>query len=298
MIGRAAEDDSLTLVVPLFNEVERLPVHLDSLLQFIDDQAAGSQLIFVDDGSTDGTPNLLEKSLSASGTCRAHVLRRPHKGKGAAVQAGLQSARTAVAAFCDLDLATPIPSLLEVIDASRRAPIVAVGSRDLVGSRLVRRESSTREFLGRTYNRMVQLILTPGVLDTQCGAKSAQTEVWQRILPLCSETGFAWDVEVVALALRLGIGVQELAIEWRHDEGTRVRMTRDGAAMVAAIPRIRRHLSRVPRTPQRPQSTQWWIRSMGAYVSAILKPVAKSDGWLIVVGRKSTPIAGQRRLAS
>src|SRR4051794_23088663 len=217
------EPSSLTLVVPLFDERDRFPVHVDQLLTFIASQPEGSELIFVDDGSRDGTAALVEETLSARGERRARLLARPHRGKGAAVQAGLEAARGAVAAFCDLDLATPIPSLVEIIEAARRAPVIALGSRDLAGSRLLRRRSQSREFLGRTYNRVAQLVLTPGVLDTQCGAKAAAADVWRRILPHCREQGFAWDVEVIAVALRLGIGVQELAIEWRHDEGSRLR---------------------------------------------------------------------------
>ncbi len=295
MSGRAREaaNDSLTLVVPLFDESDRFRVHIEQLLSFIAAQPSGSELLFVDDGSRDGTPDLVEKTLAAYGNNRARLMRRPHRGKGAAVHAGLEVAQGAVGAFCDLDLSTPIPSLVEIIGAARRAPIIAVGSRDLSGSRLVRRESASREFLGRTYNRVVQLVLTPGVLDTQCGAKAASSEVWRRILPACHEEGFAWDVEVIAVALRLGIGVQELAIEWRHDDGSRLRMARDGAAMVAAIPRIRRSIGRVQPGDRRSDSTQWWIRSTAAYLSSILRPLATSEGWLVMIGNRSTPVAGR-----
>lgn len=295
MIGSPASSatSTLTLVVPLFNEADRFPVHVGQLLAYIADQPDGSELLFVDDGSDDETPDLVEHALEARGAGRARLLRRPHRGKGAAVQAGLEAARGTVAAFCDLDLATPIPSLAEVIDAARRAPVVAIGSRDLVGSRLVRRESQSREFLGRTYNRVVQLVLTPGVLDTQCGAKAASMDVWRRILPACRERGFAWDVEVIAVALRLGIGVQELAIEWRHDDGSRLNMARDGAAMVAAIPRIWRTVGRVRPAGRRPESTQWWIRGTAAYLSAVLAPLTPSRGWLVAVGPRSSTIAGR-----
>ena len=120
--------------------------------------------------------------------------------------------------------------------------------------------------------------------EPACGAASCRS---------ARKTGFAWDVEVIAIALRLGIGVQELAIEWRHDDGSRLRMIRDGTAMVAAVPRIRHSIGRVPRAGRRPESTQWWIRSTGAYMSSIVAPLAKSDGWLVTIGSRSTMIAGR-----
>ena len=148
-----------------------------------------------------------------------------------------------------------------------------------------------REFLGRAFNRAVQLLVAPGIVDTQCGAKVAQTDLWREILPRCREEGFAWDVEVVAVANSLDIPVLEIAIEWRHDEGSQVRVLRDGIAMLRALPRIRRNVVRRPgdRPPgaSGPETgvfddhnaaalagadaAHWWFRSKAALVAWTLR---------------------------
>lgn len=293
---------ALTLVVPLYNEQDRFPRFCRRLAAFVAEQPAGSELVFVDDGSDDGTAELVESVLAEGIGCRARLLRRPHLGKGAAVQAGLETATTPIAAFCDVDLSTPPADMARVIDAARDAAMLAIASRDLVGSHITRPESAVREFLGRAFNRAVQFTVAPGILDTQCGAKAARTDVWREVLPLCRETGFAWDVEVVALARRRGVAVQEIAVEWHHDDGTRVNVLRDGARMVASLPRIRRNVTSasgaVP-APADPSGTfdderarvlaavddvHWWVRSKAALVASSLRRWAAPRGPLVDLG--------------
>src|SRR5207302_1577338 len=145
---------------------------------------------------------------------------------------------------------------------------VAIGSRDVAASTITRHEGVAREFLGRAYNRAVQVAVAPGILDTQCGAKAARTELWHRVLPRCNEQGFAWDVEVVAMSQQLGIPVQEIAIEWHHDQGSRVHVLRDGIAMLRALPRIRANMRSSVRARHTPaDDTHWWFRSKAAFVA-------------------------------
>jgi dolichyl-phosphate beta-glucosyltransferase len=296
---------SLSLVVPLYDEEERFAEHAKEIAEFVDGLPAGSELIFVDDGSSDGTAELVEDFIARWPGRTASLLRRPHEGKGAAVRAGLAVAGADYAGFCDVDLSTPLDQLQEILLTARMGPVLAIGSRDAVASRLVRPQGRFRELLGKSYNRLVQLVVTPGVTDTQCGAKVAATEVWRAILPFCSQAGFAWDVEAIAVARRLGIAVREVAIEWSHDDRTRVRLGRDGAAMVAAIPRIVASAKRVPAhlryegkasgvfddqqasTLIESDTDHWWFRSKAAFVSSALRrhlPVGGRDVLLVDVG--------------
>jgi glycosyltransferase involved in cell wall biosynthesis len=224
------------------NELRRFPESFEELVRFIRAQPNRSELVYVDDGSDDGTPRLVEEFVRRHPSDPIRLIERQAAGKGAAVQAGLATATTEIAAFCDVDLATPLHDLGRIIDAATGAPILAIGSRDLATSTVTRHESSVRETLGRIYNRAVQFTVAPGIADTQCGAKAARTDVWKRILPHCRESGFAWDVEAVAVASALGIDVHEIGIEWCHQHGSRIRPVADGIAMARALPRIRRNL--------------------------------------------------------
>lgn len=302
---------ALGLVVPCYNEEDRFREFAAQLVAFIDAQPPGSELLFVDDGSTDATARLAGE-LAATHP-RVALLRLPHRGKGAALSAGLERVGGDVLAFCDLDLSTPLDQLLLVVDAAARGPVLAIGSRDLVASRLLRPQSPLREALGRLYNRLLQATLTPGVVDTQCGAKAARRAVWEQLLPHLAETGFAWDAEAIALARARGIPVQEVAIAWRHDDRTRVRLARDGWAMVAAIPRIRARARVAGRVAAPTAATvagthhggptgafahdnaerlmeadaeHWWFRSKAAFVATALRRTRRPGppGRLIDVG--------------
>ena len=287
---------TLSLVVPLYDEEERLAEHSDELGRFVAGFPAGSELILVDDGSGDATADVARAFLAAHPSLRGRLLRRPHEGKGAAVRAGLAVAEGDYAGFCDVDLSTPLAQLEDMLGAARRGRVLAIGSRDVAASRLVRPQGRVRETLGRTYNRLVQLTLAPGISDTQCGAKVASRAVWAAVLPHCREHGFAWDVEAIAIARKLGVSIREVAVDWSHDDRTRVRLLRDGAAMVAAVPRILGTVRGVP-VDERPEGEasgvfdadqaatliesdtgHWWFRSKGGIVSSVIRRHRTGNG--------------------
>jgi dolichyl-phosphate beta-glucosyltransferase len=313
----------LGLVVPVYDEVVRLADYGKRLVDFVVQQPAGSELVFVDDGSSDGTPELLDELLADVPGAPARALRRPHAGKGAAVAAGLRALKAPLRGFCDLDLSTPLDDLDRIAGAAARAGGLAIGSRDLTTSTIVRAEGPVREALGRAYNRLLQAAVTPGVVDTQCGAKVAPREVWERVLPHCNEVGFAWDAEVVAVAQALGIDVVEVPVNWRHDERSKVHLGRDGLAMVLATPRVWRSARRaaastrsvdgvgvpLPASSAIPTASpgsgdevfddtnaallagsdrsHWWFRSKAALVATALRRTAASPeqpGWLVDLG--------------
>lgn len=297
----------LSLVVPVFNEAGRIGLAVQPLLVFAAGRGSASEIIFVDDGSTDETPELLD--AIDPGMVKVRVLRRAHEGKGAAVQAGILAAGRALVAFCDVDLATPLDELARIVAVAEQG-VLAVGSRGLPTSQLGRREHWLRELLGKAFNRAAQLLVTPGIADTQCGAKAAPRSLWRDILAGVSEPGFAWDVDVIAQALARGLPVVEVPIAWNHQPGSGLRVSRDGLHMLAALPGIRRRAVRADRrhtggvapvpTGTRSHggvfddenaaalaaadSQHWWFRSRAAYVNWALGRFARRDGWLIDLG--------------
>lgn len=314
---------ALALVVPLYDEAARFDEYAGRLVEWICARPTGSELVFVDDGSSDATPTLVAELIAAH-RAPVRLIRRPHQGKGAAVAAGLAATTAPYAGFCDADLATPLDQLERIVAVAHRAPVLAIGSRDLATSRVLRPEGAVREGLGRTYNRLLQATVTPGVVDTQCGAKVAARAVWDAVLPHCRERGFAWDAEAIAVAAALGITVQEVPIDWRHDERSGVRLLRDGAAMVAATPRVWRSargarqqavskghapvpvttaVDRVGGAPGMAggevfdadnaalllaaDRDHWWFRSKAAFVATALRRTAgecDTQGWLVDAG--------------
>jgi dolichyl-phosphate beta-glucosyltransferase len=226
----------------MFNEEVRVSESLDPLIEFISRQPAGSQLIFVDDGSSDRTVEVVRSRTQDLDPAMVTVLCREHAGKGASVRAGLLHATTTMAAFCDVDLATPLHEVERLVSIAHVGSSLAVGSRAAADADVRDHESLRREIAGKAFNLLVRSYLCGGVVDTQCGAKAAPTEAWQAILGSSREDGFAWDVEIIALALRMNIPVVEVGVEWHHDERTRVRVLHDGLAMVFSVPRIALHV--------------------------------------------------------
>jgi len=292
---------SFALVVPLYNEQARFAEFAPRLAAFIGAASGSSELIFVDDGSTDETAEFVEKFMEGCRSPRIRLVRAPHRGKGAAITAGIGTSTADVIGFADIDLSTPLEDIAHIHATAERGHLLAIGSRALTTSRLVRRQPRFREILGRSYNRFVQLLLTPGIVDTQCGAKVAARDVWERILPLCRECGFAWDTEIIAVARRLRIPVREVPVNWSHDDRSRVHVVRDGLKMVLSGLRMWSNLRKVPPESLAPpggvfddeniellaesDSDHWWFRSKAAFVAWALRRWPPRRGeWLVDLG--------------
>jgi dolichyl-phosphate beta-glucosyltransferase len=292
-----ATSTACSLVVPLFDEEERFRDYAADLVAVVAGLPPGSELLLVDDGSSDRTAELAE-ALAADAPVPVQVLRLPHRGKGAAVAAGIRAATAPMVAFSDLDLSTPPADLVRVIRTAEDTGTLAMASRDLLASSLVLPESRVREALGRAYNRLIQLTVAPGVVDTQCGAKAAPREVWERLVVLTRELGFAWDAELVAVALATGTPVTEVPVTWRHDDRSKVRVLRDGVRMLVAVPRIVGSWRRAARTGvvaegasgtwqeelARVQARHWWFRGKAALVATALRRTGEADGVLVDAG--------------
>ena len=284
---------ALGLVVPLYAEAQRFTEFAEQLVDYVRELPDGSELVFVDDGSSDATVELAEKLVSTEP--RARVLRRPHEGKGAAVAAGLRAVTTPYAAFCDIDLSTPLDQLDLVVAAAERADVLAIASRDLSTSRLVRPEGRVREALGRAYNRLLQITVTPGIVDTQCGAKAASRSVWDRLLAHTREAGFAWDAEAVAIAFALDIPVQEVPVAWAYDDRSGIDVAGDGMAMVRATPRIwrrARHAAERVNESGDPER-HWWFRSKASYVATAIRRTGGGGGLLVDIGGGDGAVSGR-----
>ena len=242
---------SLSLVIPAYNEAPRIAATLRAATAFLAEQPFATELILVDDGSSDETARIARATLA--GRPNARVLAIPHAGKAAAVRAGMAEARLEQIAFSDADLATPLASLLDLRAAVAAGCDVAIGSREGAGARRLG-EPTYRHLMGRAFNGLVWLLLLRGIPDTQCGFKLFRREAARAILararlyrdgaPVSGPRVTAFDVELLVVARALGYRVCPVPVVWTYGEGSKVHPLRDSWHNMRDLLRVWNHRKR------------------------------------------------------
>ena len=222
---------------------------------------ARTEVIVVDDGSDDGTAEVAGSALGH--LRRAEVVRVAHRGKGAAVREGVRRARGDAIVFTDADMASD-PRDLSRLVAGLDAADVAIGSRAIEGSSTSHAPFS-RVVMGRAFNRLVRAATGLSWRDTQCGFKAFRASAGKRLFELSTIDGFAFDVEILTLADRLGYRVVEVPVQWTGVGGSHVRPLVDSARMVAGVARSARHARHLPAPALAPAPE-------GALVAPVLPP--------------------------
>jgi dolichyl-phosphate beta-glucosyltransferase len=229
---------ALSLVVPAYNEVLRLPRTLEAMRRHLDAAGEPYEVIVVDDGSRDGTAEAVE--AQANGWPQLTVLRLPvNRGKGAAVREGMLRASGAQRAFSDADLSTPLDELARLRARLGCDCQVAIASRDLPDSDIEVHQPRPRELAGKTYNRLLRLLALPGIYDSQCGLKVFSAEAAVACFTPLRTQRFGFDAEVLVRARRLGWAVAEVPVRWRHVEASRVSAHKDAPRMLWDLLRLR-----------------------------------------------------------
>ena len=220
----------LSVVVPAYNEADRLPPTLSRLRQYLDGLGEEYEMIVADDGSRDDTVELAERT--AAGWPQQRVLRLEHQGKGAAVRAGMLAARGNPRLFTDADLSTPIDELPRLREQLQGRCAVAIASRALPQSEIEVHQPGRRETMGRMYNRLLRLVALPGLHDTQCGFKLFTAEAAVACFEPLRTLGFGFDAEVLLRARRQGWTIAEVPVRWSHKEDSRVSPLRDSSRVL------------------------------------------------------------------
>jgi hypothetical protein len=234
VISDCPADARWSVVVPAYNEAERLPASVPSLVAAV---PPGTEVIIVDDGSRDGTADVARRLLAD--VPHGRVVRLPvNRGKGAGVRAGISFATGDVAVFCDADGATDVGDLGRLVAALGGADI-AIGSRSHANASMDEHERA-RLMLRSGFRRLTSALLDLDAGDTQCGFKAFRMPVAKLLFSLVKTDGFAFDVEVLALAHQLGMTVTEVPVRWTAVPGSHVRPVVDAVAMAAEVVRIRR----------------------------------------------------------
>ena len=232
---------AFSLVIPAFNEASRVGETLLEVMSYLRASSPESEVIVVDDGSTDGTASVVREVFADAGPLQTRLIQQSkNRGKGAAVRAGLLAASRPVALFSDADLSTPIqeaPKLLEPIMAGELD--VAFGSRALDRRLIGNHQAWHREQGGRAFNLLVRLATGLPYWDTQCGFKAFKLDVFRPILESARSDGFGFDVELLYLAHRAHLRLREIPVRWNHCEGSKVHFLHDSVHMFQEVISLR-----------------------------------------------------------
>ncbi len=227
-----------SFVVPAYNESVRLRPTLDEILRYTQEMNWDTEILVVNDGSTDDTAQIIR------GYGKRHpqvlLLENPgNRGKGQSVRNGMLHARGDICLFMDADLSCPMTEAQKLFDAIAQGADVAIGSRWLRAEMQTERQPLYRQVFGRIFNLVLRLFLGLHFADTQCGFKAFRRDAAQHIFPLQKIERWGFDPEILFLARRAGLRVDEIPVLWAHSEGTRLHPFRDGLRMFAEVLRIR-----------------------------------------------------------
>ncbi|HEV2913155.1 MAG TPA: dolichyl-phosphate beta-glucosyltransferase [Pyrinomonadaceae bacterium] len=237
---------SISIIVPAYNEAVRLGKSLGTILEYLNAERDESELIVVDDGSSDDTLRVAEESLRDAGRVRARVIPiRPNRGKGYAVRTGLLAASAPVALFTDADLSTPITETPKLVSPIERGVYdLTFGSRALDRSLIGVHQPWRREQGGRVINLIVRLATGLPFWDTQCGFKAFRMAVCQPLAEVATIERFGFDVEYLSVAHLAGLRLREIPVRWDHNEGSKLSVWRDTPRLLAEVRTIRRQARR------------------------------------------------------
>jgi dolichyl-phosphate beta-glucosyltransferase len=230
----------LSIVVPAYNEARRLPPTMAALAEFFQSFTRGYEVLIVVEKSGDGTLEIAAE-LAAQQAHFQVIDNGPQRGKGHAVRTGMQRARGEIVFYMDADLSVPlaeVPAFLRRFEENPDVDVL-VGNRQHAQSRITRRQSALRECMGKLFNRILQSLTMVALRDTQCGFKAFRDTACREIFRRQTIDGFAFDVEVLLLAGRLGFKVEDRPVEWINSPESKVNILADSWHMLCDTWRIR-----------------------------------------------------------
>jgi glycosyltransferase involved in cell wall biosynthesis len=226
----------LSLIIPAYNEENRLPETLTRILAYLERQPYSAEVLVVENGSSDRTLAVARQFANQNNAVR--ILQSPLRGKGVAVQQGMLAAAGQYRFMCDADLSMPIEQLDRFLPPARPDFDVLIASREAPGA--VRYgEPTYRHLVGRVFNWVIHLLALPGLQDTQCGFKCFRDAVAEQVFSHQTITGWAFDVEALFIARYKGYRIQEVPIDWYFNADSKINVARDSLRMFVDLLRIR-----------------------------------------------------------
>lgn len=230
----------LSVVIPAYNERGRIASTIQAVQDYLTDFGKSYEIIVVDDGSSDGTLEIVKEVASTQGTVRLINYGR-NMGKGYAVRQGVYASRGDYVMFSDADLSAPIEELPKLFEALRQGYDIAIGSRAVKGAQLEIHQPLYRELGGKGLNLLIQALAVPGIKDTQCGFKLFRGEIAREIFAKSFLAGWGFDVEILYLARKQGYSISEVPVRWHHVDGSKIHPFRAGLRVLYDVLRVRMH---------------------------------------------------------
>jgi glycosyltransferase involved in cell wall biosynthesis len=225
----------LSIIIPAHNEESRLPRTLEQVFAFLEKQSYLSEVIIVENGSSDRTLELAREF--AARHSNMIVIHEEQLGKGNAVRRGMLEAHGEYRFICDADLSMPIDEVQKFLPPTVNDFDLAIASREAPGA-IRYNEPSYRHWGGRAINFAIRLLILPGLNDTQCGFKCFRADVAENLFRQQTLMGWSFDIELLYLARRKRLRIKEIPIQWHYDADSKVNAVRDALRMLGDIFRI------------------------------------------------------------
>jgi dolichyl-phosphate beta-glucosyltransferase len=235
----------MSIVIPAYNEEKRIEGSLSEACAYMNDFGMEYEIIVVDDGSSDGTGRIVDHIAKDVRNVRL-VGYEKNRGKGHALRTGVLVTKGEFVLVMDADLSTPMDELRKLMPyLSDGGFDIAIGSRALALSDIIKKQPWWRRGMGKTFNKIVRTLVIGGFSDTQCGFKLFKGEIARSLFGAARINRFAYDVEILALAKKKGYGIKEVPIRWINSPESRVDPVKDSLQMLADLVRIRFAIGKV-----------------------------------------------------
>jgi glycosyltransferase involved in cell wall biosynthesis len=227
-----------SIVIPAYNESERIPATLRSVVDCIRAHGWDAEVVVVNDGSLDNTAEVVKEFARTAPEIR--FLENPaNRGKGYTVRHGVLHAMGDIVMFTDADLSSPIEEAEGLFEAIAQGADIAIGSRWLATSRQTHRQPLYRQLFGRCFNLLTRMVMNLPFADTQCGFKAFTRTAAQTVFQLQTIERWGFDPEILFIALKRGYQIREIPVSWAHDARTRISYLRDGLQMLKELAIVR-----------------------------------------------------------
>lgn len=229
---------SLSVVIPAFNEEKRIGATIQRIYDYLKEKSETFEIIVVDDGSSDNTIDVVSNVSERIKNIRL-LSNGTNKGKGFSVKNGILNSTCSLVLISDADLSTPIEEVEKFLPWIDSGYDIVIGSRGLEESEILKKQPWYRQSMGKTFNKMVKILVLGDFNDTQCGFKLFKSGTAKKVFSLSKMDGFAFDVEILFIAKKMGYRTKEVPVRWINSPHSKVRIMRDSLKMFFDLLRIR-----------------------------------------------------------